>query len=500
MPHGPQGNAKKNRGTMMGKKILVVEDDQSMRWVLEKSLTREGYEVTAAADGRSGLAAAGEVSPDLVILDVLMPDMDGLNVLRKLKDSRPQVPVIIMTAQNIMTHAVEAMRRGAFDYLPKPFDIPVLVERVARGLAQSETATRVKEGEPAPEGMEDMIAKSHLMEGLFKAMGRVAATEATVLILGESGTGKELVARAIHRFSNRASGPFVAVNTSAIPGELLESVLFGHEKGSFTGATETRKGKFEIAQGGTLFLDEIGDMPLNLQAKMLRVLENGEYERVGGQKPLKADSRVISATHRNLWNAVGQGDFREDLYYRLNVVSLQIPPLRERKEDIPVLAEHFLKSFAEQQGEKPRILSEDAMTVLLGHVWPGNVRELQNTLSRASVLASGTVIQASDLGLSPRKEQPDAAHTFDEFLETWLKEIVTPWSLLEEGDLYEQVISKVEKPLFEKIMEALSGNQVRAAKVLGINRNTLRERLRKYGILPKGGRKASSSSKDDGER
>ena len=469
----------------MSKRILVVEDDQSIRWVLEKSLSRQGYQVISAGDGRSGLAAAAEAPPDLVVLDILLPDMDGLTVLRKLRESRSQIPVIIITAQNIMTHAVEAMRQGAFDYLPKPFDIPVLLERVARGLAQSEAATRIKDEEPLPDKMEDMIARSPLMEGLFKAMGRVAATEATVLVLGESGTGKELVARAIHRFSNRASGPFVAVNTSAIPGQLLESVLFGHEKGSFTGATETRKGKFETADGGTLFLDEIGDMPLDLQAKMLRVLENGDYERVGGQRSLKANSRMISATHRNLWEAVQQGDFREDLYYRLNVVSLQIPPLRERKEDIPVLAEHLLKTFANQEGGKPKILSENAMKALTRHVWPGNVRELQNTLRRASVLASGSVIQDSDLGLSPQGEQPDGGTTFEEFLARWLKEIVTPWSLLDEGDLYEQVISKVEKPLFEQIMEALNGNQVRAAKVLGINRNTLRERLRKYELLKK---------------
>ena len=470
----------------MSKKILVIEDDQSMRWVLEKSLTKEGYSVISSPDGRSGLAAAAEAPPDLVILDILMPDMDGLTVLRKLKESRPQIPVIIITAQNIMTHAVEAMRRGAYDYLPKPFDIPVLVDRVSRGLAQSGAGAGQTETEPIPAEMEDMIASSPLMEGLFKAMGRVAATEATVLILGESGTGKELVARAIHRFSNRASGPFVAVNTSAIPGELLESVLFGHEKGAFTGATDSRKGKFEMAEGGTLFLDEIGDMPLNLQAKLLRVLENGDYERVGGQRSLKADSRVISATHRDLWEAVKLGDFREDLYYRLNVVSLQIPPLRERREDIPVLAEHFLKTFADQEGREPKTLAENGMTALLEHVWPGNVRELLNTLKRASVLASGREIQVADLGLTPDGTEPSAGDTFEEFLHRWLREIVTPWSVLEEGDLYEQVISKVEKPLFELTMEALKGNQVRAAKVLGINRNTLRERLRKYELLKKG--------------
>jgi two-component system nitrogen regulation response regulator GlnG len=473
----------------MSKKILVIEDDQSMRWVLEKSLTREGYKVTTAPDGRSGISAAFEVVPDLVILDILMPDVDGLTVLRKLKESHPKLPVLIITAQNIMTHAVEAMRRGAYDYLPKPFDINVLLERVDRGLAQLEAAAVQKEPETIPAEMEDMIGTSPLMEGLFKAMGRVAASDATVLVLGESGTGKELVARAIHRFSNRANGPFVAVNASAIPGELLESVLFGHEKGAFTGATDTRKGKFELAAGGTLFLDEIGDMPGNLQAKILRVLENREFERVGGQRSLTTDVRVISATHRELWEAVKEGDFREDLYYRLNVVSLRIPPLRERKGDIPILAEHFLKIFAEEEGSEPKTLTDKAMTLLTKHVWPGNVRELLNTLKRASVLASDRVIHTADLGLSVEDSEAAADETFDEFLKRWLHEIVEPWSALKEGDLYDQVVSRVEKPLFELVMDSVKGNQVRAAKVLGINRNTLRERLRKYDLLKKGTKK-----------
>jgi two-component system nitrogen regulation response regulator GlnG len=477
----------------MSKKILVIEDDQSMRWVLDKSLSREGYKVSSAPDGRSGISAAFEVVPDLVILDILMPDIDGLTVLRKLKESHPQLPVLIITAQNIMTHAVEAMRRGAYDYLPKPFDINVLLERVDRGLAQAEAVESQREQESIPAEMEDMIGTSPLMEDLFKAMGRVAASDATVLVLGESGTGKELVARAIHRFSSRVSGPFIAVNASAIPSELLESVLFGHEKGAFTGATETRKGKFELAAGGTLFLDEIGDMPANLQAKILRVLENREFERVGGQRSLISDVRIISATHRELWEAVKEGDFREDLYYRLNVVSLRIPPLRERRDDIPILAQHFLKVFAEEEGSEVKSLSDGAMSVLIKHVWPGNVRELLNTLKRSSVLASDRVIHTSDLGLSIEGIEAGADETFDDFLRRWLHEIVAPWSTLEEGDLYEQVMSRVEKPMFELVMEALKGNQVRAAKVLGINRNTLRERLRKYDLLKR-------SSKSKGQR
>jgi two-component system nitrogen regulation response regulator GlnG len=463
--------------------ILVVEDDQSMQWVLEKSLTKEGYEVITAGDGHSGLSAALDQDPDMVILDIFLPDIDGLTVLRKLHEEKPQLPVLIITAQNVMTHAVEAMRQGAFDYLPKPFDVPVLLDRVSRGLAQSSAGEEAREPESYPAQMEDMIGRSPIMEELFKAMGRVAATDATVLILGESGTGKELVAKAIHRFSHRADGPFVAVNASAIPAELLESVLFGHEKGAFTGATDTRKGKFEVAGGGSLFLDEIGDMPLNLQAKILRVLENREFERVGGHRTFRTDVRVISATHRDLWDAVSKGDFREDLYYRLNVVSLSVPPLRERREDIPILTGHFLKTFADDSNLPAKTVSDSAMNVLIKHLWPGNVRELLNTLQRSSVLASGPVIQVSDLGIVADGLPLPEDGTFEEIIRHHLKDIVATWSHLDEGDLYQQVLEKVEKPLFELIMESVKGNQLKAAKVLGINRNTLRERLRKYELL-----------------
>lgn len=468
-------------------KVLVIEDDQSMRWVIEKSLTREGYQVATASGGMDGLSLARSDKPDLVILDILMPDMDGLTVLKRIKETRPHIPVLIITAQNIMTHAVEAMRHGAFDYLPKPFDVSVLVEFVSRGLAQAREKTVEVQGDAIPVEMEDMIGRSPIMEELFKAMGRVAASDATVLVLGESGSGKELVARAIHRFSSRIRKPFVAVNTSAIPGELLESVLFGHEKGSFTGATETRKGKFELAEGGTLFLDEIGDMPLNLQAKMLRVLENREFERVGGHRSIRSDVRVISATHRDLKQAVARGEFREDLYYRLNVVSLQVPPLRERKGDVSILSEHFLRLFAEETGQPTKTLSDDAREVLMVYSWPGNVRELMNTLRRSSVLASGPVIGKSDLGLDDTRvtETWEDEDSFEEFLRKRIVEIVSSWSNLEEGDLYEQLLGQLEKPLFELTMGAVKGNQVRAAKILGINRNTLRERLRKYGLLNK---------------
>jgi len=475
-------------------KVLVIEDDQSMRWVIEKALTKEDYLVETASGGMDGLTMARSDSPDLVILDILMPDMDGLTVLKRIKETKPNLPVLIITAQNIMTHAVEAMRHGAFDYLPKPFDLPVLLEYVSRGLAQTRGETDDTPEAGIPGEMEDMIGRSPIMEELFKAMGRVAATDATVLILGESGSGKELVSKAIHRFSARIRKPFVAVNASAIPGELLESVLFGHEKGAFTGATETRKGKFELAEGGTLFLDEIGDMPLNLQAKMLRVLENREFERVGGHRSINTDVRVISATHRDLKEAVGQGDFREDLYYRLNVVSLQVPPLRERKGDIPILSDHFLRLFAEESAQPAKTLSDEARQVLMDHSWPGNVRELMNTLRRSSVLAAGPVIGKTDLGLDETRsaEDWDSEDSFEEFLRRRISEIVSSWSNLEEGDLYDQLLSQLERPLFELTMEAVKGNQVRAAKILGINRNTLRERLRKYDLLKKNNRETKN--------
>lgn len=474
---------------MPAEKVLIIEDDQSMRWVLEKALTNEGYLVDTASGGMDGLSTARRHDVDMVILDILMPDMDGLTVLKRIKESKPFLPVLIITAQNIMANAIEAMRHGAFDYLPKPFDIPVLLEFVARGLALAEGGGVQVMASRAPAKTDDMIGSSSIMEDLFKAMGRVAATEATVLILGESGSGKELVARAIHRFSGRSGGPFIAVNASAIPGELLESVLFGHEKGAFTGATETHRGKFELAKGGTLFLDEIGDMSMNLQAKILRVLENREFERVGGHRSIMSDVRTISATHRDLREAVATGEFREDLYYRLNVVSLNIPPLRERKEDIPVLVEYFLRIFAEEGGYPPKRLSENAGKLLVGYPWPGNVRELMNVIRRASVLTQGQIIQTKDLELDGIAKDGDGEDSFGELLRARIGEIVSTWSHLEEGDLYDQLLAQMEKPLFELTMEASGGNQVRAAGILGINRNTLRERLRKYGLLAERGKK-----------
>ena len=472
------------------KKIIVIEDDQSMQWVLEKALSKEGYLVQAASAGEEGLNRAVEEDFDLVVLDIMLPDLDGLEVLRRIKGDKPDIPVLIITAQNVMKNAIEAMRHGAFDYLAKPFDVPVLIDYVRRGMTLSEGPAVLSGTEPFHGRMEDMIGGTPVMEEMFKAMGRVAATDATVLILGESGSGKELVAKAIHRFSARAGRPFVAVNASAIPGELLESVLFGHERGAFTGATETRKGKFEIAGGGTIFLDEIGDMPLNLQAKMLRVLENREFERVGGHASLSADVRVISATHRDLREAVNSGEFREDLYYRLNVVSLNVPPLRERREDIPRLSEYFIKVFAEENRQPPKRISDEVSQILVRYDWPGNVRELMNTLRRASVLASGPVIQPADLGLdiSPDGQEAAAGGSLEDVLYSNLRDIVASWKHLEEGDLYQQLLAMMEKPLFELMMEAVGGNQIKAAKVLGINRNTLRERLRKYGLLKKDGR------------
>ncbi len=472
---------------MPRERILVIEDDQSMRWVLEKSLAKEGYRVLSTERGAEGLALAQSGKADLVILDILMPDMGGMEVLREIKQVFPDLPVLVITAQNVMKNAVEAMRHGAFDYLPKPFDVPDLLEYVARGLAHAAGgALEGEERQGAPEGeLEEMVGSSRMMEELYKAIGRVAGTDATVLILGESGSGKELVARAIHRFSNRASRPLVAVNASAIPAELLESVLFGHEKGAFTGAVETRKGKFELAEGGTLFLDEIGDMPLPLQAKLLRVLESREFERVGGQRTLPANVRVVSATHRDLREAVREGLFREDLYFRLNVVTLQVPPLRERKQDIPPLAEHFLRLFARESGLPPKRLAPEALARLASHTWPGNVRELQNTLKRSAVMAGGAVIRAEELSL---EEDPKAEARKEMSLEDCLRGHISPivasWARMEEGDLYDQLLGQLERPLFAEMMRATHGNQLKAARVLGINRNTLRERLRKYNLLP----------------
>jgi two-component system nitrogen regulation response regulator GlnG len=470
--------------------VLVVDDEESIRWALSKALEREGYRVVLAADGTAGLARAVEPGIDLVLMDIKMPGSNGLEVLSRIREVRPDVPVVIMTAFGTLQAAVEAMKRGAYDYITKPFDfeeLSILVRRVFEVRDLSDQLARVQAGDAQAFDFAGVVGLCPAMQQIFKLVGKMAASDLTVLIKGESGTGKELLARAIHLNSRRLSRPFVAVNCAAIPRDLLESELFGHEKGAFTGASALRRGKFELAEGGTLFLDEIGDMDLGLQSKILRVLQERQFERVGGERSLLADVRVIAATNQDLEAAVARKTFREDLYYRLNVVTITLPPLRERIEDIPFLVGHFLRQFAEEQGEEPKSVSPEAMDLMVAYAWPGNVRELENAVKRACVLASRSVILPEHLPATVTRAAPSAAGA-SSFLERVLSQgIAAELQRLDQqkdGQIYTHFLAALERPLLHLVMARTGGNQVRAAELLGINRNTLRKKLRELGISP----------------
>ncbi len=374
--------------------VWIVDDDQSIRWVLERALSREGFDVRAFASARECLRALEDGAPRVLVSDIRMPGESGIELLQKVHERRPSLPVIIMTAYSDLESAVSAFQGGAFEYLPKPFDLPKAVELIRRAMQESEGV------EPPPEDAEqslEILGKAPAMQEVFRAIGRLSSSHVTVLITGESGTGKELVARALHDHSPRASHAFVALNTAAIPRDLLESELFGHERGAFTGAQQLRRGRFEQAEGGTLFLDEIGDMPPDLQTRLLRVLADGQFYRVGGHQPLKANVRVIAATHQNLEERVRKGLFREDLFHRLNVIRLRLPPLRERHEDIPVLARHFLQRSARELGVEPKRLTDEALTALSAFSWPGNVRQLENVCHWLNVMAPSQTVGVADL-------------------------------------------------------------------------------------------------------
>jgi len=487
------------------RKVLIVDDESSIRFVLARTCERAGVpweEAGSAEEAREKLRATG-TGPDgigLVLLDVRLPGDDGLKLLGEI-GGRPDSPfVVVMTAEDTMRSAVEAMKRGAADYLGKPFDLS-RVERIVRDLA---TAT-VEEGEPeraaAPQGgsIEDkidpnaeprryrdvalpdtLVGRSAAMVEVYKEVGRVARTEMTVLLMGESGTGKELVARAVHANSARAKGPFITVNMAAIPKDLIESELYGHEKGSFTGAVERRPGKFELASGGTLFLDEIGEMPIELQAKLLRVLQEREVDRVGGNRPMPVDVRIVAATNADLSRTVEEGRFRRDLYYRLAVVPIRLPPLREREGDVILLARHFIARYGEQLKGRTTTLSKDAEPLLMAHPWPGNVRELQNVIQRVLLKLNGTRITANDLiGLLPA-----AAHA-ERGLSGLVESILDGPEPSDSKGRYQAALAAMEQPLIAAALVRTKGNQLRAAELLGMNRNTLRERMRALGMKPK---------------
>jgi two-component system nitrogen regulation response regulator GlnG len=463
-------------------KILVADDDQSVRWVLAKALEEVGHTVVQASGGNEALRMLKE-GADIAFVDLCMPDIDGLSVLTRARESGIAAPIIIITAQNTMDNAIEAMKRGAYDYITKPFNIDEVRSLASRALEMSRMSTDMHRLERELRGRFELgvaiVGNSPAMQEIYKTIGRVAATDATVLIQGESGTGKELIAKVIHYHSSRWSGPFIALNCSAIPRELLESELFGHERGAFTGATEQRPGKFEIAQGGTLLLDEVGDMPVELQAKLLRVLQERDVTRLGGREAIKVDCRIIAATNQPLERAVKQQRFREDLYFRLKVVPIFVPSLRERRTDIQELVSFFLQKINREMGTSITGLSTEARDLLVRHDWPGNVRELENTLVRAAVLAAGPTLMPRDLALATQEPPPPlyADMSLEEIVRLKLREYFRQAGDVEPSDLYSLIIERIERPLIELTLERTNGNQLQAAAILGINRNTLRKKI-----------------------
>ncbi len=461
----------------MDKKILVVDDDESIIWVIKKALEPSGYSVVSRTRLASGLRAIQD--RQVILLDLILPDGNGLEGLREIRSARPDAVVIMITAHAQMQSTITAMKEGAYDYLEKPFDIEelkIVIEKAFRDLSMREELKELKKAALETESPQ-MIGKSPGILKVFKDIGKVAPKDITVLITGESGTGKELVAKAIHFNSGRAHGPFVAINSASIPKELLESELFGYRKGAFTGAVADKKGKIEAAAGGTLFLDEIAEMESGLQAKILRFLQEREFSPLGGTDIFKADVRIIGATNKNLQEAVSKGLFREDLYYRFNVVQIKMPPLRERKEDIPLLVKFFLREASERLETEEKELSKEAKAALLKYDWPGNIRELDNVIKRACVLSSGAVIEKKDLLLDE-----DTSYSIKDFLEEKLKRYLKDMTKITNFNLHDTVLSEVEKALISIVLRETNGNQLKTAKVLGINRNTLRTKIKEYKI------------------
>src|SRR5579864_3068071 len=471
--------------------ILVADDDRAIRTVLSQALSRLGHVVRTTSNAATLWRWVSDGEGDLVITDVVMPDDNGLDMVPRIKKLRPELRIIVMSAQNTLLTAVKATERGAFEYLPKPFDLRELVALVERALT-----TPHSNGAPAApmNGEEDeqlpVIGRSPAMQEIYRVLARLMGTDLTVMITGESGTGKELVARALHDYGKRRSGPFVAINMAAIPRELIESELFGHEKGSFTGATARGVGRFEQAQGGTLFLDEIGDMPAEAQTRLLRVLQQGEYTTVGGRTPIRANVRIIAATHRDLRQLIRQGLFREDLFYRLNVVPIRLPPLRERTEDIPALVRHFFQQ-AHQQGLPLKSLDSAAMERLKTQRWSGNVRELENLVRRLAALYSQEVIGSEAVEAEFTEAVPAATVAAEgpanEGLSGAAERHLRDYFAAHKGGLppaglYDRVLREVERPLIMLTLGATRGNQLKAAQLLGLNRNTLRKKIRALDI------------------
>lgn len=469
------------------KPVWIVDDDRSIRWVLEKTLSREGipFKSFASATEAISLIEQGAEPPQVLMSDIRMPGQSGLELLQETKARYPTLPVIIMTAYSDLESAVAAFQGGAFEYLPKPFDVDQAVELIRRAIDESlHQSGAVEEETLAPE----ILGQAPAMQEVFRAIGRLALSHATVLITGESGAGKELVARALHRHSPRADKPFVAINTAAIPKDLLESELFGHERGAFTGAQTQRRGRFEQAEGGTLFLDEIGDMPAELQTRLLRVLSDGHFYRVGGHAPVKANVRVIAATHQNLESRVKEGLFREDLFHRLNVIRIRLPSLRERREDIPLLTRHFLQKSARELGVEAKRLSDPAMKYLSGMDFPGNVRQLENLCHWLTVMAPAQQVEVGDLPSELRESGPSVlASDWESALENEVDRLLSRGT----GEVHNQLVQTFERILISRALAHTGGRRIEAALALGIGRNTITRKIAELGI--EGGKESASA-------
>ncbi len=470
--------------------ILVADDDAAIRTVLNQALSRAGYDVRITSNATTlwRWISAGE--GDLVVTDVVMPDENAFDLLPRIKKTRPDLPVIVMSAQNTFMTAIKASEKGAYDYLPKPFDLTELTGIIGRALSEPKRKA-VTLGDDMQDGM-PLVGRSPAMQEIYRVLARLMQTDLTLMITGESGTGKELVARALHDYGKRRNGPFVAINMAAIPRDLIETELFGHEKGAFTGAQMRSTGRFEQAEGGTLFLDEIGDMPMDAQTRLLRVLQQGEYTTVGGRTPIRTDVRIVAATNKDLKQSINQGLFREDLYYRLNVVPLRLPPLRERTEDIPDLVRHFIQE-AEKEGLAPKRFDNEALDVMKSYPWPGNVRELENLVKRLMALYPQDVMVRETIeaelrpgapaGINDRSDPSNGDVTISQAVEENMRKYFAGFGDgLPPSGLYNRVLVEMEFPLILAALTATRGNQIKAADLLGLNRNTLRKKIRELGV------------------
>lgn len=465
--------------------VLVADDDAGIRTVITHALERAGFEVRTTANAATLWHWISDGQGDVVITDVIMPDENGLDLIPRIRKIRPELRVIAMSAQSTLLTAVKAAERGAFEYLPKPFDLNELTAVVRRAL-EAPRAVAVAAVEEEPDEQLPLIGRSPAMQEIYRTLARLMGTDLTVMITGESGTGKELVARALHDYGKRRNGPFVAINMAAIPRELIESELFGHEKGAFTGATHRSSGRFEQAEGGTLFLDEIGDMPPEAQTRLLRVLQEGEYTTVGGRAAIRTNVRIIAATHHDLRQLIRQGLFREDLYFRLNVVPIRLPPLRERSGDIPELVRHFM-ARAGAEGLPAKMIDAAAMEKLKSYRWPGNIRELENLVRRLAALYSEEVIGIEIIEAELADASTPVAEAEDNGLAQSVERHIRAFfgahgGALPAPGLFDRVVREVERPLISLTLEATRGNQIKAAEVLGLNRNTLRKKIRELNI------------------